>query len=104
MENSKSPLATLGMSQTDLGAALIEEANRLQKKRMIESATAEVTRLMTGIEAMEASIKRDRENLEIYNSRLDAINAGKFRVVHGNSAMGTSTRLVYEEDRLNKVC
>lgn len=37
-------IVTLGMSQSDFGKALIEESQRREKAKLVDSATNEVTR------------------------------------------------------------
>lgn len=92
----KDELSKIGMSNADFGSALIEEAQRREKQKYVDSATVEVSRLLSGMEKMQENIKRDTENLNIYSLRLDAIKKGNFKF--------TNDKLVYDDERLNKLC
>lgn len=86
-------IVTLGMSQSDFGKALIEESQRREKAKLVDSATNEVTRMLSNIEKLKSSVKRDTESIAIYNARLEAISKGEFSL--------RDNVLVYNEDTLN---
>lgn len=93
-KNEETSLATFGMTQSEFGKALLENARNENKKKFIEHATGEVSRIMQSIDKVNECIKRDNESIKIYQGRLKAIENGEFEI----KADG---QLKYKDESLN---
>jgi hypothetical protein len=97
---SDTKLEKFGMTNAEFGKALLDSAQNAERKKFVDNSTAEVQRLLGGIDRIKANIKRDEENLEIYQDRLLAIEKGEFSF----APQGSQFPLVYKYERLNKQC
>lgn len=96
-------MQTLGMTQSDFGKALIDEARNQEKKRYLKNATEEIQRLLSGADTIRTCMERDKRNLEIYEARIKAIEEGNFTFATDYQFQGPQKKkIVYSEDRLNE--
>lgn len=95
-------LATTGLTQADFGKLLVENAQERQKAKFVKEAAEIVQRLLSGIDTIKRCMGRDKYMLEIYESRVQAIKDGKFKMT--TTYQHNTQTIVYDEERLNENC
>lgn len=93
MENDKM-LAFGNISQADFGQLLIDEATNRERRRQLDMAATEVSRLLEGIDKLTIEMRTNQSTIDKYNTRLDALRSGTFKLKDG--------KIVYQNDALNQ--
>jgi hypothetical protein len=78
MKNSKGGKNVFGLTKlsSEMGKALIKEADESRKKRIMDQCVGEVETVIAHIDRVENLIVESKRQLDIYKRRLDAIQAG----------------------------
>lgn len=95
MTEENKDLATLGMSQSEFGSALVSEAQNRKQKEKLESSIATAQTILASLEECNERIAYFSEWKKIREAQLEALQQGKFSF----DARGA---IVYENSSLNR--
>jgi hypothetical protein len=94
-EQKKDDLATMGMTQSEFGAALVTEAQNRKQKERLEKSIATAQTILASLEECNERINYFSEWKKTREAQLDALQLGKF-------SFDTHGEIVYEDKDLNR--
>jgi hypothetical protein len=78
MSEEKKALKTMGMTQSEFGAAIIEEAQSRKQKQMLNQSVAEAATILTSIDDCNTQIAYFTGWKQTREGQLDALQKGEF--------------------------
>ena len=81
----------------EFGTALVKAGQDARQKKLTEQCVSTVEQILSQINTIEANIKIQTKQLEVYRKRLQAIEKGKIEIVPN----GNNVRIKYKDKDLD---